>query len=137
LCLWLESFACQFLTAALLFACVVTTAAQAVDTADEARAIDRAIIPLMKARNFREAETLANKGLALCDDAAGVRGFCVGQFNDWLGDIAYAQAQYPAALTFYQRAAEAREAILDSGNALRFASQGAAWQDLSRASSHR
>lgn len=118
---WPARFVCQFLTAALLFACVVT--AQAIDTADETRAISREVSALLKARNFHEAEALANKGLALCDDAVGVRGFCVGQFNDSLGDIAYAQAQYPAALTFFQRASEAREGIIDSENVLRFASQ--------------
>ena len=87
------------------------------------RAISREVSGLLKARNFLEAEALANKGLALCDDAVGVRGFCVGQFNDSLGDIAYARAQYPAALTFFQRAAEARDGIIDSENVLRFASQ--------------
>ena len=118
---WPAPFVCQFLTAALLFACVVT--AQAADTADETRAISREVSALLKARNYHEAEALANKGLALCDDAAGVRGFCLGQFNDSLGDVAYAQAQYPAALTFFQRAAEAREGIIGSENVLRFASQ--------------
>jgi tetratricopeptide (TPR) repeat protein len=115
-------FARQFLAAALLFASDAA-AAQGVDTADESRAISRQVTALIKARSFNEAEALANKGLALCENAVGVRGFCLGQFNDSLGDIAYATAQYPGALVFYQRAVEARKGLLDSSNALALASQ--------------
>jgi len=114
--------ACQSLTAALLFACA-TVAAQAVDTVDEVPAITRAVAALIKTRHFYEAEALANKGLALCDAAAGVRGLCLGQFNDSLGDIAYLQKDYSSSLDFFQKAVKAREGILDSGSVLIFASQ--------------
>jgi tetratricopeptide (TPR) repeat protein len=119
---WLQP-ACQPLTAALLFACVATVAAQPVDTADEVPAISRAVAALIKTRHFSEAEALANKGLALCAAAAGARGLCLGQFNDSLGDIAYLQQQYSRSLHFFQKAVEAREGILDSGSVLILASQ--------------
>jgi tetratricopeptide (TPR) repeat protein len=118
-----EIFPRQFLTAALLFASTVTAAAQGVDTADESRAISRQVSALIKARSFNEAEALANKGLALCENAVGVRGFCLGQFNDSLGDIAYSTAQYSNALIFFQKAVEAREGLLNNESALALASQ--------------
>jgi len=105
----------------LVFACVAT--AQAVDTADEVPAISRAVAALIKTRHFYEAEALAHKGLALCDTATAVRGLCLGQFNDSLGDIAYLQKDYSSSLDFFQKAVEAREGLLDSENALIFASQ--------------
>jgi tetratricopeptide (TPR) repeat protein len=116
-------FASQLLTAVLLFASTVVAAAQSVDTADEARAISRQVSALILARSFKEAEALANKGMALCEGAVGVRGFCLGQFNDSLGDIARLTEQYPNALIFYQRAIETRKGLPDSGNALASASQ--------------
>jgi tetratricopeptide (TPR) repeat protein len=119
---WLQP-AAQSLTAALLFTCGATVAAQAVDTADEVPAISRAVAALIKTRHFYEAEALANKGLALCDTAPGAKGLCVGQFNDSLGDIAYLQKDYSTSLTFFQKAVEAREGIVDSESALIFASQ--------------
>ena len=120
---WPEPFACRSLAVALLLVCCVTATAQTIDTADETRAISRQVTSLINARNFSEAEALANKGLALCSDAVGVREFCLGQFNDSLGDIAYLHAQYPASLNFYQKAVEAREGIPDNGSALKVASQ--------------
>jgi tetratricopeptide (TPR) repeat protein len=79
------------------------------------------VFSLIKSRNLSEAEGLAKRGLALCDDAAGVKGFCLGQFNDWLGDIAFMQGQYPASIVYYQKGLDAREGI--SGNVLIFKSQ--------------
>jgi tetratricopeptide (TPR) repeat protein len=120
---FLAQSACQSLTAALLFACAGTVAAQTAGTADEVPAIGRAIAALIKTRHFYEAEALANKGLALCDTAPGAKGLCVGQFNDSLGDIAYLQKDYSRSLDFFQKAVEARERILDGESALIFASQ--------------
>ena len=71
---FLAQSACQSLTAALLFACAGTVAAQTAGTADEVPAIGRAIAALIKTRHFYEAEALANKGLALCDTAPGAKG---------------------------------------------------------------
>jgi hypothetical protein len=88
-------FARQSLTASILVASAVTAASQGIDTADEARAISRQVTTLISARSYDEAEALANKGLALCDNATGVKGFCLGQFNDSLGDIAYAKRTIP------------------------------------------
>jgi hypothetical protein len=117
-----QVFARQSLTAIMLFASAVSAASQGIDAADETRAISRQVTTLMNARSFNEAETLANKGLALCENAAGVRGFCLGQFNDSLGDIAYLQAQFSSSLLFYQRAVDARAGI-DGTDALTLASQ--------------
>jgi len=111
------------LTGVLLFASSVAGPARAVDTADETRAMSRQVSALIKSRNLSEAEALAKRGLALCDDAVGVRGFCLGQFNEWLGDIAFMQGQYLASIVYYQKGSEAREGILDSGNVLIFTSQ--------------
>src|SRR6266566_8018210 len=120
---FLAQSACQSLAAALLFACAGTVAAQTAETADEVPAISRAVAALIRTRHFYEAEALANKGLALCDTAPGAKGLCVGQFNDSLGDIAYLQQHYSSSLEFFQKAAEAREGLLDSASVLIFASQ--------------
>jgi tetratricopeptide (TPR) repeat protein len=118
-----ELSARRYLTIALLIAGSIAYPALAADTADEARTMSRQVSTLIKSRNLGEAEALAKRGLALCDDAVGVRGFCLGQFNDWLGDIAYIQGQYPASILYYERGSEARKGILGSGNVLVFTSQ--------------
>src|SRR5262245_19276069 len=72
------------------------------DTADESRSINRQVLGLMNESKLAEATELAKKGLALCDGAGSVKAFCVGQFNELLGDIAYCQSRYVEALEYYQ-----------------------------------
>ena len=80
----------------------------AADTADETLAIGRQVIDLYNAKRMQEAQGLAIKGLALCNDAGPVKDPCIAQFNEFLGDIAGAQAQYLEALSYYQQALNAR-----------------------------
>lgn len=86
--------------------------------ADEARAINQQVLALIKTSNLGEAETLAKKGLLLCDNVGDVKVFCASQFNESLGDIAFSQTQYASALAYQQQALRLREAGLDSGNPL-------------------
>ena len=64
------------------------------------------------------AEMLAKKGLLLCDDVGDVKVFCASQFNESLGDIAYAQAEYSPALAYFEQALQIRQSGPDSGNLL-------------------
>lgn len=86
--------------------------------ADEARAINQQVLALIKTSNLGEAETLAKKGLLLCDDVGNVKVFCASQFNESLGDIAFSQAQYSTALAYQEQALHLRETGLDSGHPL-------------------
>lgn len=104
------------MTAALLFAGYAAHSALA-DAADEARTINQQVLVLIKRSNFTLAEILAKKGLLLCNDV-GVKVFCASQFNESLGDIAFAQAEYSPALAYYEQALQIRQSGLDSGNLL-------------------
>jgi tetratricopeptide (TPR) repeat protein len=110
-------------TVALLFANSVVNPVQAADTANETRAISQQVLALIKTSNLDEAETLAKRGLLLCEDAGDVKVFCVGQFNDSLGDIAYARSEYSSALAYYEQALRVREAGLGNGHLLTTRSQ--------------
>jgi tetratricopeptide (TPR) repeat protein len=114
---------CPFVTVALLFANSVVNPVQAADTANETRAISQQVLALIKTSNLDEAETLAKRGLLLCEDAGDVKVFCVGQFNDSLGDIAYARSEYSSALAYYEQALRVREAGLGNGHLLTTRSQ--------------
>jgi tetratricopeptide (TPR) repeat protein len=105
-------------TVAFLFANFVAHPAAADDPANEARAINQQVLALIKTSNLTEAETLAKKGLLLCDDVANVKVFCASQFNESLGDIAFAQAQYSSSLAYYEQSLRLREAGLENGNPL-------------------
>ncbi|MES2197066.1 MAG: tetratricopeptide repeat protein [Pseudomonadota bacterium] len=85
---------------------------------NETRAINQQVLDLMKASKLSEAEALATKGLLLCHEAGAFRVFCVSQFNETLGDIAYRQAQYSSALAYHQQALYVRENGLNSGHFL-------------------
>lgn len=111
------------MTVALLFANSVVNPVQAADTANETRAISQQVLALIKTSNLDEAETLAKRGLLLCEDAGDVKVFCVGQFNDSLGDIAYARSEYSSALAYYEQALRVREAGLGNGHLLTTRSQ--------------
>jgi tetratricopeptide (TPR) repeat protein len=86
--------------------------------ADEARSINQQVLALIKTSNLGEAEALAKRGLALCDDVGNVKVFCASQFNESLGDIAFAQAQHASALAYQEQALHLRETGLESGNPL-------------------
>jgi tetratricopeptide (TPR) repeat protein len=88
------------------------------DAADEARTINQQVLALIKTSNLGEAETLAKKGLLLCDNVSNFKVFCASQFNESLGDIAFSQANYAAALAYQEQALHLREAGLDSGHLL-------------------
>jgi tetratricopeptide (TPR) repeat protein len=90
----------------------------AADAADESRAISQQVLALIKTSNLSEAQTLARKGLLLCEDVGDVKVFCKAQFNESLGDIEYAQKQYPSSLEYYEQALHIREAGLVSGHFL-------------------
>ena len=79
------------------------------DSADEARAVNRQVLELIKDKKLIEARALAEKGLALCEDAGSVKGFCIGQFSEFLGDIAFDRGQHADALRYFQDALRARE----------------------------
>jgi tetratricopeptide (TPR) repeat protein len=102
----------------LLVAGSIACPALAADTANESRAINQQVLGLIKASNLDEAETLAKKGLLLCDDAGDVKVFCASQFNESLGDIEFARKQYPAALAYFEQSLRIREAGLGSAHAL-------------------
>lgn len=107
----------RYLIATLL--CLAGTAfAKAVDPADEARAINREVLALIQSHNWAAAEMQAKKGLLLCDGTGGVMVFCVSQFNESLGDIAFAVNDLAGALKYYETALSVREANLDSGHVL-------------------
>jgi tetratricopeptide (TPR) repeat protein len=89
---------------------VAACPAPGADTADEARAINRQVLELIKASKLGEADMLAKRGLALCQDAGPVKVDCAGRFNEILGDIGYAQARYADALAYYEQALRVRDA---------------------------
>jgi len=113
-----ELFTCLCVTVALHIGSSAVFPAQAADTADESRAISQQVLALIKASNLTEAETLAKKGLLLCDDTGSVKIFCASQFHESLGDIAFARAQFPSALTYHEQALHLRETGLDGGHLL-------------------
>jgi tetratricopeptide (TPR) repeat protein len=84
--------------------------ALAQETADEARAINKQILPLLQAGQLDEVATLAEKGLRLCGGAGSVKGYCAGAFHEILGDVALHRAQYPEALQHFQQSLTEREA---------------------------
>ncbi len=90
----------------------------AADTVDETRKLSQQVLTLVRASNLNEAEILAKKGLLLCDDAGNVKTFCASQFNESLGDIAYARAQYSSAIAYQEQALRLRETGLNSGHPL-------------------
>lgn len=113
-----EFLPCLFVAATLQLAGPIGHPVLAADAATETRAIIQQVLALIKTSNLGEAETLAKKGLQLCDDAGTVKVFCASQFGESLGDIAFAQAKYSAALEYYQQALNVREAGLESGHLL-------------------
>ena len=115
---WSKLSACLTVTAILYFTGPGIYPAAAADAANEARAINKQVNTLVESSNFSEAETLAKRGLQLCDDAGDIKVFCASQFNESLGDIAFGQAQYPLALAYLEQALHLREAGLESGNPL-------------------
>jgi tetratricopeptide (TPR) repeat protein len=106
------------LAVALCLASAHGNSALAADSASEARTINQQVNALVNTSHFDEAESLAKKGLALCDDVGDVKVYCASQFNESLGDIAYARRQYPAALEYQEQALHLREAGLGSGHLL-------------------
>ncbi|WP_159008039.1 tetratricopeptide repeat protein [Bradyrhizobium sp. S69] len=116
--LWCGLFACLSLTAALYLAGVGINPALAADAASEARAINQQVNALVNTSHFDEAEPLAKKGLSLCDEVGDFKVYCVSQFNESLGDIAYARRQYPEALEYQQQALHLRETGLGGGHVL-------------------
>src|SRR5256885_1708965 len=98
------------LLAGLLPVCLATGAIEAAGSADEARAINRQVLDLYGKKQFEDARVLAERGLALCDDAADVKVFCASQFVELLGDIATSQQEHAKALTYYQQALQLRGA---------------------------
>ncbi len=90
----------------------------AADTADETRAMGREVLALIRAHKLAEADALARKGLALCDDTGSVKVFCAAQFQESLGDIAFDQRRYAEALAAYQQSLEVRSAGLDPSHML-------------------
>jgi tetratricopeptide (TPR) repeat protein len=92
---------------------LAANAAQAAaDTADESRSINQQVLALISASKLADADALARKGLALCDDAGSVKVFCAGRFNELLGDIAYKQKLYADALNYHKQALAIRSARL-------------------------
>src|SRR5260221_6796322 len=108
----------RYAAIALLVAGSIACPARATDTANESRAINQQVLGLIKNSNLDEAEALAKKGLLLCDDAGDVKVFCASQFNESLGNIAFARAQYLSALAYYEQSLRIREAGLGSAHAL-------------------
>jgi tetratricopeptide (TPR) repeat protein len=92
--------------------------ARAADTADEARAINRQVLDLFRAAKFGEAYVLAEKGLALCEDAGSVKVDCTIRFNEILGDISLSLLRYPTALAHYDRALRVGESEPGRGQLL-------------------
>jgi tetratricopeptide (TPR) repeat protein len=82
------------------------------DTTDEARSLSWQAVKLLEAARYGEAEAVADKGLALCDSAVGFQAFCGGAFNEVLGDIAFRQSRYDAALDYYVESRRIRESGL-------------------------
>jgi hypothetical protein len=82
------------------------------DSGEEARALSQQALILIKASKFADATALAQKGLTLCNDAGAFMRYCVGVFNELLGDAASAQSQYPDALAYYEKSLQARQTQL-------------------------
>jgi hypothetical protein len=79
------------------------------DSGEEARALSQQTLILIAASKFADAMSLAEKGLTLCNDAGAFTRYCVGVFNELLGDAASGQAQYPDALAYYEKSLQARQ----------------------------
>lgn len=97
--------------------CVLSQPARA-HSGEEARATSQQALALIYASKIPEAITLAQKGLTLCDDAGAFTPYCVGVFNELLGDAATAQSNYPDALRYYEKSLEARQTQLGPDNRL-------------------
>ena len=82
------------------------------DSGEEARALSQQTLFLITASKYADATALAQKGLTLCDDAGAFTRYCVGVFNELLGDAASAQSQYTAALAYYEKSLQARRTQL-------------------------
>src|ERR1700734_1125430 len=78
------------------------------DSGEEARGTAQQALALVYASKIPEAIALAQKGLTLCNDAGAFTPYCVGIFNELLGDAATAQSNYPNALSYYQNSLQAR-----------------------------
>jgi hypothetical protein len=92
--------------------------AWAAGAADETRLISAQVLPLIRNSRFTEAEPLAKKGLALCNDVGDVKVFCASQFNEFLGDIAFGLNQYEQSVDYHLQALAIRKAGLSSGHPL-------------------
>jgi tetratricopeptide (TPR) repeat protein len=93
------------------------------DTSEETRAKNQEVLVLLRAKKFDEAETLAKQGLALCNQMEPLRTFCVGLFEELLGDIAFAQQRYSNALAYRQQSLNTRVAGLSANHVLVAVSQ--------------
>ncbi len=100
-----------FLTIAAALACTCSRPVLA-DSGEEARALSQQALSLIAASKFADAMALAQKGLALCDDAGALARYCIGDFNELLGDAATAQSKYQDALPYYEKSLQARLAQL-------------------------
>jgi tetratricopeptide (TPR) repeat protein len=100
-----------FLTIAAALACTSSRPVLA-DSGEEARALSQQALSLIAASKFANAMALAQKGLALCDDAGALARYCIGDFNELLGDAATAQSKYQDALPYYEKSLQARLAQL-------------------------
>jgi len=101
----------EFITLVGTLACICSRSVLA-DSGEEARALSQETLSLITASKYSDATALAQKGLALCDDAGAFTRYCVGVFNELLGDAASAQSNYPDALPYYEKSLQARQALL-------------------------
>jgi hypothetical protein len=99
----------KFITLVSLLACICSRSALA-DSGEEARALRQQTLSLITASKFSDATALAQEGLALWDDAGAFTRYCVGVFNELLGDAARYQSNYLDALPYYEKSLQARQA---------------------------